>query len=221
MNKRLVLMAVLLATQTACSLLPNHSLDYRQAKELPPLAATDKTRPINALYPVPTVTPSSTTVALTQGKGRKEKFNIPAPQPLVVNALASAGESEPTGDKVRMAELSKPQLVRDGNGYPLLQVDGDNNRVWDSLQQALATAAITVDDRNQSLGLYFITWTMDGKKANYQLKLTRTASTNVLAMQKDDDTVADAVISEQVFNRLLQHWPTDSNLNRGRRAQHG
>lgn len=42
----------------------------------------------------------------------------------------------------------------------------------------------------------------------YQLKLIRTSNDNVISLQKDDETLVESELSQQTFERLLNHWPS-------------
>lgn len=200
---RIVPVLLALLSLGACSLLPDRSLDYLQAKNLPPLVVpTAESRSIKPLYAIPEVATPEQTVVLVQGEGRKQRFVAPSPKPLLVAGQSSAADPKPT------VLASKPQIVNDGNGHPVLQTNGDILQVWDTLNKALAAANIKVSDRNQTLGLYFVDLNKDGKSTAYQLKVIRTSNDNVISLQKDDDTLAEPELSQQTFERLLNHWPS-------------
>ena len=198
---------VLLATvsMSACGLLPDRSLEYQQAQTTAPLVLpAGEKRSIKPLYAIPEITTDpDQAVVLVEGKGRKQRFVAPTPKPL----LLAAASSEVKATTVTVI-VNKPNIVNDGNGHPVLQSNGDILQVWDTLNAALAAANIKISDKNQSLGLYFIELSSDGKKAGYQLKVIRTSNDNVISLQKDDDTLVDAELSQQIFERLLSHWPS-------------
>ena len=189
---------------SGCGMLPDHSLDYRQASNLKPLVLPEgqSGKSIQPLYAIPELPVAKRTVTLTEGEGRKSKFAIPAPAPLteMTAAGAQSGPALTTGS-------TKPRMVNDGNGAPVLQVDGNEEQVWDNLGRALETGKVRVDDRNRSLGIYFIKLPVEGKTPELQLKMTRTAGTTVLFLQINEETVADAETARQLFSRLLESWP--------------
>ena len=200
---RIVPVVLALLSLGGCSLMPDRSLDYLQAKNLPPLVvSTADSRSIKPLYVIPEVASPEQTVILVQGEGRKQRFVAPLPKPLVVTGPSSAVDPKPT------VLASKPQIVNDGNGHPVLQTNGDILQVWDTLNKALTAANIKVSDRNQTRGLYFVDLNKDGKSTAYQLKVIRTSNDNVISLQKDDDTLADSELSQQTFERILNHWPS-------------
>ena len=200
---RIVPVLLALLSLGGCSLMPDRSLDYLQAKNVPPLVVpTAEGRNIKPLYVIPEIATPEQTVVLVQGEGRKQRFVAPLPKPLVVTGQSSVIDPKPT------VLASKPQIVNDGNGHPVLQTNGDILQVWDKLNKALTAANIKVSDRNQTLGLYFVDLNKEGKSTAYQLKVIRTSNDNVISLQKDDDTLADSELSQQTFERLLNHWPS-------------
>ncbi len=204
-NMRIIPAISALVLLNGCSLMPDHSLDYQRATDLPSLKLAQDgqiTRSIKPLYAIPDIDAATvqTQAVVTEGKGRSKHFVAPLPKPLVV---ASSKDSTPPLTPISI----KPQIVSDGNGHPVMQTAGDILQVWDNLNKALTAANIKVSDRNQSLGLYFVELTQDGKKVAYQLKLTRTSNDNVISLQKDDDTIADSDLSQRTLENVLKNWP--------------
>ena len=200
---RILPVSLSLALLSGCGLMPDRSLEYQQAKTLPPLVlSTGDSRVIKPLYAIPEIATPEQPVILVEGKGRKQRFVAPLPKPLTVIATQQAESS------LKPIVETKPQIVNDGNGHPVLQSNGDILQVWDKLNKALTAANIKVSDRNQSLGLYFVELSKDGKNTLYQLKLIRTSNDNVISLQKDDETLVESELSQQTFERLLNHWPS-------------
>jgi uncharacterized lipoprotein len=200
---RILPVSLSLALLSGCGLMPDRSLEYQQAKTLPPLVlSTGDSRVIKPLYAIPEIAIPEQPVILVEGKGRKQRFVAPLPKPLTVIATQQAESS------LKPIVETKPQIVNDGNGHPVLQSSGDILQVWDKLNKALTAANIKVSDRNQSLGLYFVELSKDGKNTLYQLKLIRTSNDNVISLQKDDETLVESELSQQTFERLLNHWPS-------------
>ncbi len=187
---------LVLVLLTACSSAGKPGRDYRHVREVPPLTlpAGTETRPIKPLYPIP------------PGPVPKEwpkKFKAPAPKPLVLAEPVPAEKS--TGSE---AAAEKPLLTRDGNGYPLISIGGDLNLIWDSLEQALRKAKVTIDDRDQRLGLYYLSLAdEDSRKAPYQLRLTRGQTAYTMTLQKDDDTLAPKATTQSLFEAIVGNWP--------------
>lgn len=203
MKRECLLLATALML-SGCGLFPNRSLDYLQAKTLPPLEALVPTqREVQPLYVIPNVmTPTEKAAVLVQGKGRKQEFVVPMPQSIL--------PKQASNDVVTQAQtvISKPEMVFDGNNVPLLHTAGNGLQVWEQLGQAMKAANIDVTDRNQSLGLYYLEVVQDNKKQAYLLKLTQTSINNVVSVQKDNDTLADSKLSQQILLNIIKHWPS-------------
>jgi uncharacterized lipoprotein len=203
MKRECLLLATALML-SGCGLFPNRSLDYLQAKTLPPLEAQVPTqREVQPLYVIPNVmTPTEKAAVMVQGKGRKQEFVVPMPQSIL--------PKQASNDVVTQAQtvISKPEMVFDGNNVPLLHTAGNGLQVWEQLGQAMKAANIDVTDRNQSLGLYYLEVVQDNKKQAYLLKLTQTSINNVVSVQKDNDTLADSKLSQQILLNIIKHWPS-------------
>ena len=203
MKRECLLLATALML-SGCGLFPNRSLDYLQAKTLPPLEAQVPTqREVQPLYVIPNVMTSTEKAAvMVQGKDRKQEFVVPMPQSIL--------PKQASNDVVTQAQtvISKPEMVFDGNNVPLLHTAGNGLQVWEQLGQAMKAANIDVTDRNQSLGLYYLEVVQDNKKQAYLLKLTQTSINNVVSVQKDNDTLADSKLSQQILLNIIKHWPS-------------
>jgi hypothetical protein len=201
--KRECLLLAMTLMMSGCGLFPNRSLDYLQAKTLPPLDTQLPTqREIQPLYVIPNVTtPADKAAVLVQGKGRKQEFVVPTPQSVLPKETSNdMAVQVPTA-------LSKPEIVFDGNNVPLLHTAGNSLQVWEQLGQAMKAANIEVTDRNQSLGLYYLELVQDNTKQTYLLKLTQTSINNIVSVQKDSDTLADSKLSQQILLNIIKHWP--------------
>lgn len=182
--------------------------DYRTARELPPLTLPkgQDSRPIKPLYPIP----AGGTVARPEWP---KKFEAPQPKPLSLSAEASSVAAPDASVSVP----EKPVLTQDGNAYPVLSIAGDFNSIWDRLDIALRTGNVKVDDRDQRIGLYYLDMPApDGKKAIYQLRVTRSQSAYTLALQKDDDTLAPEAMTRTLFESIVSHWPPESGEINGK-----
>jgi uncharacterized lipoprotein len=204
----LLSLAVMMTLSGCISYFRDRASDYRTAQELPPLVLPpgQETRPVKPLYPIP---PSATEAKVEWPK----KFDAPKPRPLV---LAVEAESAAVPAKA-VAVTEKPVLTQDGNTNPVLTVIGDFNTIWDHLDIALRDSGVKVDDRDQRVGLYYLNLpAADGKKAVYQLRVARSQSAYILALQKDDDTLAPEATTRTLFESIVSHWPTESGEINGK-----
>lgn len=199
-------MVVLTTASTGCSTyFRDRASDYRTAKEAPPLQfpAGQDTRAIKPLYPIP----PGPEVSIDP----KKKFEAPKPKPLPeMPETAVAPVAAPT-------PLQSPVLTQDGNAYPVISIEGDFNAIWDRLDESLRAGSVKVDDRDQRVGLYYLTLPDEaGKKTPYQLRVTRGQTAYALTLQKDDDTLAPQSITKTLFESIVNNWPKDSGDMNGK-----
>ena len=192
-----VCVAAFAVVLTACA---SKGEDYFGAQDLPPLVfpAGQETRQVKPLFPIPPAT------AATPAEWPK-KFEVPRPRPLAEGAdmPAANAPAQPSGSE-------RPELSLDGNGYSVLTIRGDFNAIWDNLEQALKAAGVKVEDRDQGIGQYYLSLAdTDGKKATYQLRVTRGQSAYTLTLQKDDDTLASQEMTRTLFESIVARWPGD------------
>lgn len=176
----------------------NSSLDYRDAKPLPPLQlpAEQATRPFVALYPVPALperTPDNAPI-VTNEKGNR--FVMPAPQPLDTASLQARAS-------VDVGRPSAPTIVVDGNGFPILRIDGNSDRGWESLLQSLATAQIAVTKNTRATGQLEIQF----DSQPYTLRLGRSGNATTVSVQDRQDALADPALTTSLLKQIIQHWP--------------
>ena len=197
--RQCLLLATIVAV-SGCSLFPNHSLDYLQAQTLPPLEVGSEQRITKPLYAIPDVsTPKEQVAVVVKGEGRKAEFVVPAPKVVLPNTQS---------DVAVQAVVSKPQMVFDGNNAPLLHTAGNPLQVWEQLGLAIKAANLTLIDRNQTLGLYYLELMQDKTKTTYLLKLSQTSQNQVVSVQKDADTLAESKLSQQILLSIIKHWPS-------------
>lgn len=186
-----------LAVTPGCSRfsVDNHSLAYKQSTILPPLQLpATQTRPMTAIYPAPVIDPAAMEAAPNFANQKGNRFEMPRPQNSgVLNADSNLGIGAP----------SRPALVTDGNGYPLLKIEGDASRIWDMLAASLSVANITVVDRNQNAGWVAI-------KADNQtvyLRLNRAGTITTVTVQNEKNALIDKNLASDVLVQLSQNWP--------------
>ncbi len=175
----------------------NHSLDYKNAKQLAPLEypADATVRPATPLYPAPTVDQLAIEHAPKFENQRGNRFALPRPeQTQGSNATADASAQTTTA-------LGRPQLVTDGNKNPLLKIDGNTTEIWQYAKATLSTLNynIIAQDSNQA--------TIKVNDNTYVLKLTGVGSSHTLALFNVDNTFASPDVAAEVLNQIYQNWP--------------
>lgn len=98
-------------------------------------------------------------------------------------------------------------LTRDGNGYPVLVIQQEFNRAWIAVAEALAKTDLKIDDRNRSLGIFYVIYgeTDEGEEAQYQIKLNRAENGIQVAVQIDDEQIAPKDVSELMIGKIKEN----------------
>ena len=174
----------------------NHSLDYKNAKQLAPLEypADATVRPATPLYPAPTVEQRAIDNAPKFENKRGNRYALPRPEQTQGNATLDASAQTTTA-------LGRPQLVTDGNKNPLLKVDGNTAEIWQYTKATLSTLNYNViaQGNNQA--------TIKVNDNTYVLKLTGVGSSHTLALFNVDNTFASPDVAAEVLNQIYQNWP--------------
>lgn len=151
---------------------------------------------------------------------------------LLDNLLTSLEGSGENGSVSLLAarDYDAPERVSlavDGSGNPLLSLDSDLERAWSSVGRALEQADLRVDDRNRSLGLYYINLSESAQQAEekpgffgrligsepdkgelearaerYQVRLTAIGGSVQISVEKDLNTVAPADVAERILTLI-------------------
>jgi uncharacterized lipoprotein len=175
----------------------NGSLDYKNTASLEPLKYPEGSmvRPATPLYPAPKVDPLALEHAPKLENKKGNRFAIPRPNQVQENSLINS--------QADSSNVSRPQLVRDGNQNPLLKIDGNSATIW---QYTLATlSSLNHSIIGQSKNRYEVTIKVDQKV--YVLRLTSVGSSNNLAVFNADNSFADQEIAAELLTQIYQNWP--------------
>ncbi|WP_335996224.1 lipoprotein-34 precursor (NlpB) [Acinetobacter pittii] len=174
----------------------NHSLDYKNAKQLAPLEypADATVRPATPLYPAPTVEQRATDNAPKFENKRGNRYALPRPEQTQGNATLDASAQTTTA-------LGRPQLVTDGNKNPLLKVDGNTAEIWQYTKATLSTLNFNIIAQGSNQA------TIKVNDNTYVLKLTGVGSSHTLALFNVDNTFASPDVAAEVLNQIYQNWP--------------
>ena len=122
---------------------------------------------------------------------------------------------------------SRVNLIADGSGNPVLQLDSDFDRAWSSVGRALQASDIRVDDLDRSLGVYYVNLSeradnpddkpgffarlfggaadkdeIEARAERYQVRLTRAGNGVQVTLDRSVDTVAPADVARRVLNLI-------------------
>lgn len=174
----------------------NHSLDYKNAKQLAPLEypADATVRPATPLYPAPTVEQRAIDNAPKFENKRGNRYALPRPEQTQGNATLDASSETATA-------LGRPQLVTDGNKNPLLKVDGNTAEIWQYTKATLSTLNFNIIAQGSNQA------TIKVNDNTYVLKLTGVGSSHTLALFNVDNTFASPDVAAEVLNQIYQNWP--------------
>lgn len=174
----------------------NHSLDYKNAKQLAPLEypADATVRPATPLYPSPTVEQRAIDNAPKFENKRGNRYALPRPEQTQGNATLDASAQTTTA-------LGRPQLVTDGNKNPLLKVDGNTAEIWQYTKATLSTLNFNIIAQGSNQA------TIKVNDNTYVLKLTGVGSSHTLALFNVDNTFASPDVATEVLNQIYQNWP--------------
>ena len=174
----------------------NHSLDYKNAKQLAPLEypADATVRPATPLYPAPTVEQRAIDNAPKFENKRGNRYALPRPEQTQGNATLDASTETATA-------LGRPQLVTDGNKNPLLKVDGNTAEIWQYTKATLSTLNFNIIAQGSNQA------TIKVNDNTYVLKLTGVGSSHTLALFNVDNTFASPDVATEVLNQIYQNWP--------------
>ncbi|WP_284086214.1 lipoprotein-34 precursor (NlpB) [Acinetobacter pittii] len=174
----------------------NHSLDYKNAKQLAPLEypADATVRPATPLYPAPTVEQRAIDNAPKFENKRGNRYALPRPEQTQGNATLDTSAQTTTA-------LGRPQLVTDGNKNPLLKVDGNTAEIWQYTKATLSTLNFNIIAQGSNQA------TIKVNDNTYVLKLTGVGSSHTLALFNVDNTFASPDVAAEVLNQIYQNWP--------------
>jgi uncharacterized lipoprotein len=175
----------------------NGSLDYKKSTAQAPLKYPEgaMVRPATPLYPAPVVEQLAIDNAPNLENDRGNRFELP--RPAVTQTITPSIES------AQETPMSRPQLLTDGNGNPLIKIDGNSATIWQYTIATLSSLNHTVV--GQAKNTNEITIKIDGQ--NLVLKLTSVGSSNTLAVYNPNNTFAEKSKAVDLLTQIYQNWP--------------
>lgn len=174
----------------------NGSLDYKNVPAPEPLKYPEGSmvRPATPLYPFPVVDPLAIEHAPTLENKRGNRFELPR---------ATVAQQSVTSENTASDTVTRPQLLTDGNGNPLIKIEGNSDIIW---QYTLATlSSLNLNVTSTAKNAQQVTLKVDGE--SYVLKLNAVGSTNTLAVFNPNNTFADKEKAAELLTQISQNWP--------------
>ncbi|SEL58188.1 lipoprotein-34 precursor (NlpB) [Acinetobacter sp. DSM 11652] len=175
----------------------NGSLDYKKSTAQAPLKFPEGSmvRPATPLYPAPVVEQLAIDNAPQMVNKRGNRFELPRPN--VAPTVSNPVESE------QSTAVGRPQLLTDGNGNPLIKIDGNSATIW---QYTIATlSSLNYNFVNQPKNPHSATIQVDGE--SLVLKLTSVGSSHTLAVFTPTNAFADKQKAASLLTQIYQNWP--------------
>ncbi|QIO07632.1 lipoprotein-34 precursor (NlpB) [Acinetobacter lanii] len=175
--------------------LDNGSLDYKNTSTQEKLKYPEgaMVRPATPLYPAPVVDPLAIENAPSYVNKKGNRFDLPRPKV----ALEASNPIEDTAS----TSVGRPQLLKDGNGNPLIKIDGNAETIWQYTAATLSSLNINVVSKaNQQATLK-----IDGE--TFVLKLNSAGASNTLAVFDAKNNFADKEKAAELLTQIYQNWP--------------
>lgn len=99
--------------------------------------------------------------------------------------------------------ISRPQLLVDGNQNPLIKVEGNSATIWQYTLATLSSLNHTIV--GQSKNRYEVTVKVD--QQTYVLRLSSVGSSNNIAVFNADNSFADKEKAADLLAQIYQNWP--------------
>ncbi|WP_353166176.1 lipoprotein-34 precursor (NlpB) [Acinetobacter sp.] len=176
----------------------NGSLDYKNTTTVEPLSYPEGStvRPATPMYPAPIVDPLALEHAPKFENKKGNRYDVPRPEVAQINS--STDESSSSSETV-----GRPQILTDGNGNPLIKIDGNSATIW---QYTLATlSSLNYKLLGQSKNANEATVKIDN--STYILRLSSVGSSNTLAVFNADNSFADKEKAAGLLTQIYQNWP--------------
>ncbi len=153
-----------------------------------------------------------------KGTLQTEEFVLPRPKPLDMPE-----DQEPSTSLSQMSQVDlETNLLKDGNGTPILRLNIDFARAWSELGEALKKADIAIVDLNRSIGTYYIELTKPGNPDDVgfwsglfggepepiivplQVKLNQARSGVYVAIHVDADNLAEDEQAQSLLETIQE-----------------
>ena len=121
----------------------------------------------------------------------------------LVDYIGSEKNLRPSGLALSADEQTRVVMNKDGNGFPVLVIEQDFNRAWETIGQSLEKGKVVIDDLNRSLAIYYVGYPEEENESEmpiYEVKLSQGENGIHVAIQLDDETMAPIDVAEVLLS---------------------
>ncbi|MCC1496466.1 outer membrane protein assembly factor BamC [Alcanivorax sp. 1008] len=142
-----ILPVLFITVLTGCSLLPDKTLEYRQAEVLPRMTLPEGMVSLSGddMFAVPDA-------ERRLAYDKDDRFEVPKPPEFSVVAEQQPAPDAPLPD----AGSTRIVLTKDGNDYPIIMIYTAFPWAWEYVSKALGETDLRVDDRSREAGIFFV-----------------------------------------------------------------
>src|SRR5690554_1220231 len=197
--RTLLIVSLLAGLLQGCSLLPDKTLEYRQAEVLPRMTLPEGLVLLDSedMFPVPEAEQRLKV-------NSKDRFEVPKPPSYALNL-----KPEPTPD-TPMPDVRTTRIVltRDGNDYPIIMIYAAFPWAWEYVGHSLAKTDLRIDDRSRDAGIFFIkvpkAYALGEREA--QIKLSHTVNgVQVAVLNSRGTTLVEPGPGQAILQRLYDN----------------
>lgn len=175
------LLVALVSTLSACSLMDNRSLEYKNAQQLAPLdIANIEYRPL-PLYPAPVIESEALEKSQSFTNERGNRYQLP----------------RPTESQVETAQLA---FTTDAKNNPMLAIASDVSRVFNNVQRVVGQLGYNVVETGAN------TIKIQQKGQTYTLYVTQVQQVAMIALFDENGQFADQKTAQQVLTQIYRNW---------------
>lgn len=207
---RLAVLIILTSIMTGCSwLVHDRTNDYLKSEVQPNIKVPQEVASVK-------LTPMLSIPDIAKKQALPDEFEVPRLAKLIVE--------QDVEDDIALASLNSEallvELVKDGNGSPILRLSVGFARAWSELGEAIKRLDIKITDLNRSVGTYYIEvldrstvvtpgfWASlfgsepEAIKKPLELKVNRARSGVYVAVHIDQDNLADDLEARALLLKL-------------------
>ncbi len=124
----------------------------------------------------------------------------------------SLSDSKASAPAVAPGQKPRVELIRDGNGYPVLVIEQAFVQAWETVGESLQKIHVRVEDLNRTTGVYYLrlkSSTIKLPEAPLVLRVSRNQKGTQATLEQDDETLPPKAAAEQLLQALYKELQSD------------